>query len=102
MKRHFKQDFNKKYLMVSVNERNEIIKNINLGLLCSECVTGIKNNWWSKKHHPEEDMPKNIYLSGDGTIEEVYKSFIKRTNIKIEYSEFINYTRELIKQGIMK
>jgi hypothetical protein len=97
----FKHDFTKIYSMVSVNERNLIIDKINSGEITSECTAGIKNKWWENKHHPDKEIPKNIYLLGDGTIQELHRQFREKTMMDIEWSEFINYTRELIKQGIM-
>jgi hypothetical protein len=93
----FKHDFTKIYSMVTADERKIIIDNIDTGNLVSECAAGIKNKWWKNKHHPDKDIPKNIYLLGDGTIQELHYRY--RENIA--WSEFINYTRELIKQGIM-
>jgi hypothetical protein len=87
--------------MVSVNERMLIIGKINSGEIVCQCVAGIKNNWWGNKHHPEKDIPKNIYLLGSGTIEELHEKFRVKFVCEIEWGEFINYTRELIKQGIM-
>lgn len=101
----FRQDFQKGYAMVSPSERLEIIQKINRGEMVSETATGIKENWWMQKHHPESEIPKNIYLLGQGTnkkgtIQELHIEYMNTYGI-IEWSEFINYTRELIKQKIM-
>ena len=96
----FKQDFNKNYVMINQNERLEIIKKINNGEITSETNTGKKEGWWIHKHNPNNEIPKNIYLLGKGTIKELHIEYIKNyTNI--EWCDFINYTRELIKQKIM-
>ena len=96
----FKQDFNKNYVMINQNERLEIIKKINNGEITSETNTGKKEGWWIYKHNPNNEIPKNIYLLGKGTIKELHIEYIKNyTNI--EWCDFINYTRELIKQKIM-
>ena len=94
----FKQDFKRSYVMVQPTERLEIIVKINEGM-CSETITGKKQRWWSDKHHPDKEIPKAIYLLGNGTIEELYNEY-RKLNM-IEWSVFINYTRELIKQKIM-
>ena len=96
----FSHDFTKTYSMVSVNERNVIIANIQSDVLVSDCVTGVKQKWWKTKHFPEKDIPTHIYLLGDGTIQELHQRFINK-HMDISWSDFINYTRELIKQGIL-
>jgi len=96
----FRQDFNKIYIMIYPSERIEIIKKINSGEIVSENFTGIKQRWWLDKHNPDNEIPKKIYLLGKGTIQELYNEYIRNYG-NIEWSEFINYTRELIKQKIM-
>jgi hypothetical protein len=96
----FRQDFIKTYNMINPSERIEIIKKINNGEMISETSNGKKDNWWIDKHNPNNEIPKNIYLLGKGTIQELYEEYIKIYG-NIEWSEFINYTRELIKQKIM-
>ena len=86
--------------MIIPSERNEIIKRIICGEMVSETFTGKKKNWWINKHHPNNNIPKNIYLLGKGTIQELHIEYIKNYG-NIEWSDFINYTRELIKQKIM-
>ena len=95
-----RQDFKKEYIMINPSERLDIIKKINDGKIFSETETGKKENWWEDKHHPNKEIPKNIYLLGKGTIEELHIEYNKNHGY-IEWSEFINYTRELIKQQIM-
>ena len=73
----FKQDFNKIYDMILPSERNEIIQKINAGEIVSETFTGKKDNWWIDKHNPNNDIPKNIYLLGKGTIQELHIEYIK-------------------------
>ena len=96
----FKQDFNKIYYMVNPCERIKIIKKIMDYEIVSETITGKKDNWWKNKHNPNNKIPKNIYLLGKGTIQELHIEYIKNYG-NIEWSDFINYTRELIKQKIM-
>lgn len=96
----FKQNFSKLYNMVYPDERIQIIHKINNGEMIFETFTGKKENWWNNKHNPNNEIPKNIYLLGKGTIKELYIQYIKNYNY-IEWNEFINYTRELIKQKIM-
>jgi hypothetical protein len=86
--------------MINSNERNEILTKINNGELVSETFTGKKECWWKDKHNPNNKIPKNIYLLGKGTIRELHIEYIKQYG-NIEWSDFINYTRELIKQKIM-
>jgi len=97
----FKQDFQKTFTMVTPNERFIIIEKINNGELVSETISGSSQQWWLKKHNPDCEIPRNIYLLGDGTIEELYKKYIIKYGL-IEWDEFIDYTRELQKQKIIK
>ena len=99
----FRQNFNKTYKMVTPEERNIISEKCNKQILKSECKSGLRSKWWYKKHNPNNEIPTFIYLLGNGTIKELYQKY-KKTNYKeykIEWKEFINYTREMIKQGIM-
>ena len=96
----FKQDFEKTYSMTSPANRAAIIKKIDNGELVSETVSGKKEEWWANKHHPESEIPKNIYALGSGTIDDLHKAYVSKHG-DMEWSEFINYTRELIKQKIM-
>jgi len=96
----FRQNFTKIYNMINPIERIEIIQKINNGEMVSETVTGKKENWWIDKHNPNNEIPTNIYLLGKGTIKELHTEYIKKYG-NIEWSDFINYTRELIKQKIM-
>ena len=95
-----RQDFSKTYYMISPCERIEIIKKINNGEMISETITGKKQRWWIDKHNPNNEIPKNIYLLGKGTIQQLHIEYIEIYD-NIEWSDFINYTRELIKQKIM-
>jgi hypothetical protein len=97
----FKQDFTATYHMVAPQQRCDIIKHIDMGNMESECVTGIQQKWWTTKHHPAEIIPTRIYLLGDGTIEELFQRYVAKHS-EMEWSDFINYTRELIKQRIMQ
>jgi hypothetical protein len=96
----FQQDFTKIYVMTNPNKKSKIIQQINNRELVSETVVGKKQEWWLKKHNPDNNIPKNIYSLGDGTIKELYDKYIIRYE-NIEWTEFINFTRELIKQQIM-
>lgn len=100
---HKKQTPTQAYQMKSPERRREIIRRIDNGDIQSECKTGKK--WWQTKHHPKRQIPQNIYLLGNGTLLELHKKYVAEytgENEKpIEYKAFINYTRELIKQGIM-
>ena len=94
------QNFTKTYTMISSSERSIIIQKINNNELVSECLTGQKQEWWMKKHHPDNEIPKNIYSLEQGSIKELYDKYIT-TYGGIEWEEFTNYTREMIKQNIM-
>jgi hypothetical protein len=98
-----KQDPTRVYRMVSPDDRREIIRKIENGSMVSECKTG--KRWWITKHHPKQEIPQNIYLLGNGTLSDLHKRYIvehhKENETPIEHKIFINYTRELIKQGIM-
>lgn len=96
----FQHDFQKTYIMTSLVERTNIIEKINNEELVSETITGKKQEWWLKKHNPDNNIPKNIYLLGNGTIKELHYKYTIRYE-RIEWAEFINFTRELIKQQIM-
>ena len=96
----FRQDFSKIYSMISPSDRVEIMKKINNEEIMSETVTGKKEHWWIDKHNPNNEIPKNIYLLGKGSIQQLYDKYIEIYG-NIEWSDFINYTRELIKQKIM-
>lgn len=96
----FWQDFKKTYTMVSPANRDIIIQKINNHELVSETVTGQRDEWWTNKHHPDSEIPKNIYALGSGKIDDLYDAYNAKHGA-MERSEFINYTRELIKQKIM-
>ena len=96
----FRQNFNKTYIMVNQTERLDIINKIDSGEIVSETFTGKKQCWWIDKHNPNNEIPKNIYLLGKGTIQQLHSEYIEIYD-NIEWSDFINYTRELIKQKIM-
>ena len=90
------------YNTVTTTERMNVIADINTGNLRSECKSGKINKWWTCKHHPNEEIPKNIYLLGGGmTLKSMHEQYQNEHNTSIEYKEFLDYTRELIKQGIL-
>jgi hypothetical protein len=88
------------YAMLPPVGRIEIIRQIDAGLLSSECESGRKQKWWTNKHYPKKPIPTNIYLLGYGTQRELHEKYIREYG-PIEWKEFSSYTRELIKQGIM-
>ncbi len=98
----FNQEITRRRKMVSPDVRNNIINMIDLGELESETSTGIKEKWWKNKHHPNEKIPKRIYLLGSGSPNDLYTIYINNPEYEyMERREFYNYTRELIKQNIM-
>jgi hypothetical protein len=96
----FKQNPNQQREMVPPSVRNEVIERIDAGELESETVTGYRQGWWKNKHHPKQDIPTKIYLLGNGSPEDLYGKYIAEHEY-INHGEFLDYTRELIKQGIM-
>jgi hypothetical protein len=96
----FRQNFNKVYIMVNQTERLDIINKIDSGEIVSETCTGKKQCWWIDKHNPNNEIPKKIYLLGKGSIQELHIEYMKKYG-HIEWSDFIDHTRELIKQKIM-
>lgn len=101
-KRH-RQDFKKTYSMVSRNTRQSIISAIDSGRYdyCQGfCVAGVKNQWWKKKHYPSNKVPSQIFSLKSGTIKELHLKYLSKYGT-ISWTDFRNYTRELIKQGIM-
>lgn len=96
----YKQNPNQHREMVSPNVRKKVVERINAGELESETITGYCKRWWKTKHHPDKEVPTNIYLLGNGSPEELYIKYITKYGY-IEHRVFLNYTRELIKQQIM-
>lgn len=100
----FSQDFNKTYVMTPPNVRWVILQKCNNKEIVSETQTGKIQDWWFKKHNPDNDIPRNIYLLGSGTIDELCVRYNDTYGHKYGYiarEDFIDYTRELIKQNIM-
>jgi hypothetical protein len=84
--------------MVTPEKRNEIISNINNGKFIE--YNKHTSYWWKNKHHPEQPIPTNLYLLGDGTLCELFE----RYNMKydpISKTDFYDYVRELVKQEII-
>lgn len=93
-------NFQKKYKMTKPIERYKIIQKIYNEELLPDTIIGQTQKWWLIKYHPDNDIPKNIYLLEQGTVENLFDKYISKYGI-IEWNEFVNYTRELIKQTIM-
>ena len=88
--------------MVSPKMRNDIIDKINSREIYSQTLSGERDNWWLKKHHPEKDIPMKIYLLGEGTKEELCEKYKEKYNDKdMEWTKLSGYIRELIEQQIM-
>ena len=101
MATRFNQHPEKHRIMVNPSDRISIIQLIDAGELESETITGQKQKWWKNKHYPNETIPKEIYLLGDGSPLELYETYVTKFGNILDKSEFLNYTRELIKQKIM-
>jgi len=86
------------YVPVSPDHRLLIIQQIHNKQLTSGRKRGMETDykWWLGKHHPEKEIPTEIYLLGRGTVHEQYERYKK-----IDLREFMNYRRELIYQGIL-
>lgn len=86
------------YVPVSPDERRRIIERINCNQLSSGRARGRNRDifHWTNKHHPEKPIPTDLYLLGSGTLSEQYSRYTK-----ISETEFKNYRRELIYQGIL-
>lgn len=94
------QDFDKVYEMVNPNARFIIIEQIKN----RKIVPNTKRDWWKKdeKHDPKGIIPTRIYLLGNGTIQQLYEKWCDEYEDEyISLHDFKDYTRELIKQGIM-
>ena len=104
-----RQNKKKTYRMIIPHERNIIIQKIDNGEF-DLIITENEMIWWGRgaqrkgkeyrKHAPDEEIPKNIYLLGNGTLKELYNEYIKK-HTYLEWRQFLNYTRELQKQKIM-
>jgi hypothetical protein len=106
-RQNFKANAN--YVMSSPEERREIINRIDNKSFDTNVSTGITKEWWRIQHHPDKDIPKNIYLMGGGcnlrTLHKRYNDkYVTKQNVtkQINWNTFINFTRELIMQGIMR
>jgi len=92
------QNFDKTYSMVSPQERRSIISRIDNNELVSE----ILSISWKAKHHPSSEVPASIYLLGDGTIQELFDRYHQTYREPVEWGQFMGYTREMFRQGIMQ
>ncbi len=91
------QDFDKVYEMVNPNERFIIIEQIKN----REIVPNTKRDWWKKdeKHDPKGIIQTRIY---HGTIQQLYEKWCDEYEDEyMSFKDFKDYTREMIKQGIM-
>ena len=98
-----RQNFKANYGMVSPMIRSDIIEKINNGIVVSLFEippAGIKADWTHKKHYPENEIPTRIYLLSGGKIENMHQTYMRKYG-EISWEDFRNYTRELIRQGIM-
>ena len=112
------------YEAVSPQERNNIIDQIDSGWRPRDEYGNITpeslriEKWWDigKSGHPKSEYPTRIYLLGNGTPLELHRKYneeypdeimpynqveAKRAGLSQKHV-FINYIRELIKQGIFK
>jgi len=95
-----------RYGCVDTDKKNEIIEDIDLGIINSNVKTGIDKNWWKVKHHPNKLIPSRIYELGSGTLEELEQKYFDKYekingNDKYNHAQFIGYVRELYQQKIM-
>jgi len=73
-----RQKFNCVYQMVDPHKKNEIIHDINRGIINTNVKSGIKSNWWTNKHHPNKLIPSRIYELGSGTLEELEQRYFDK------------------------
>jgi hypothetical protein len=97
-----KRIVNKKkvYVTISQEERKNINYKIDNYLLESSLDTGFKNKWWKNKHNPNNPIPNNIYLLGNGYFDELYRKYNREYGF-ICKKDFQDYFRELIQQNII-
>lgn len=98
---------NTSYMSITPGERRKIIAAINNDTLVSNVPKVRKDNHWKTKHHPEADIPTNIYLLGQGTKGELRKLYernhgpIPEDNGRSSTCQFGDYMRELVQQGLL-
>ena len=103
LKSQIRQNFKATHFMVSPLRRSDIIEKINNGSfvpLFEIPTAGIKGQWLHKRHNPENEIPTRIYLLGGGKIQHMHQTYMRKYG-DISWEDFRNYTRELIRQGIM-
>ena len=92
-----------KHIYTSINpaRRQIIIRSVEDRTMIEDTQSGLKLKWWTKKHNPNGEIPTAIYLIGSGTVDDYYNSFVRNYNNNLTKSEFKNYFREMIKQGLI-
>ncbi len=99
---HKQIDYTQHFIMVAPCIRKIIITTIDTtpnNSLELNITNRETTNYWKTKHHPTKDIPTKIYLLGNGTRDELYDKY-KIIHGYLDYNEFTNYLRELIKQKI--
>lgn len=107
--------------MCSPEQRHEAISLINSNIRDLKKIFPLAGanakDWWklnnnhTKGHHPDDTIPREIYSLGSGTIEELEKLYIyryghihhteyERGQLTFGQRKFVDYVREMIKQGI--
>ena len=99
-----KQSCEATYGMVDPMFRNDIIEKINNGSFLPVLPpAGETADWTHKKHYPENKIPTRVYLLGGGKLKHMHQKYLRKYGETefIEFKEFQNFTRELLRQGIM-
>ena len=88
--------------------RQQIIAAIENDTLISPVQKVRKDNHWKTKHHPDQDIPANIYLLGQGTKAELRQRYenkfgpiLDANNNRSSICQFGDYMRELVQQGLL-
>lgn len=87
--------------MVRPDVRREIIEQIHDGRMVEKVPKGRQAKWWTTTHEPNEEIPRNIYLLGDGYVDDLEERYARTYGTRLTHREFWNYTREMIQQGII-
>jgi hypothetical protein len=101
-------DPNAVYWAVPPIERQHIMYAIDNNILASTVPKVRKDNHWKTKHHPDQNIPANIYLLGKGTKAELRERYenkfgpiLEENNVRSSTCQFGDYMRELVQQGLL-
>lgn len=116
-----KRDIDAVIHMCSPEQRRDAISLINSNIRDLKKIFPLAGtnakDWWklnknhTKGHHPDDTIPREIYSLGSGTIEVLERLYIsryghihhteyERGQLTFGQRKFVDYIREMIKQGI--